>query len=132
VPEHEVYRRNVLEYVDAMARLFRHGRQYAFVLSTCRAGVLDAIREDLGLQHGTAEAVVLKHLAQRDPERARQLEASLTAVRQAFANQDTLTADELVRLQERMDVCRIPTRSRPTAPPHPKSASTSPRSTSAR
>jgi hypothetical protein len=100
-------RRSFLEYVDAMARLFRRGAKNRFVLQTNRAGLLDELREGLYLPHGTPEALLHTRLRQADPARQERLAAVLAEVDKTLAAPGKLGAARLMELQERLESCRM-------------------------
>ena len=89
-----------------MARLFRKGKKHYFVLRTCRDGVLDEIRAELMLGHGTPEDMLLQRLGRFDAERAESLEAVLEGVERALASPERIPLTMLVQLEERLALCR--------------------------
>lgn len=101
-------RRNILEYVSAMARLFRRGGKQRFVLQTNRQGLMDEVRSDLFMPLGTPEHLVLRRLAQSDREAAEHLESVLREVDHSLGSPNSLTVRHLMELQKRLESCRIP------------------------
>lgn len=101
-------RRNILEYVDAMARLFARGGKQRFVLQTNRQGLLDEVRGALLMPLGTPEHLVIRRLAQFDPEAAKRLEAMLSVVDGLLRSTQVLSPKQLRELQIRLETCRIP------------------------
>ncbi|MBI4556302.1 MAG: hypothetical protein HY706_01845 [Candidatus Hydrogenedentes bacterium] len=104
----EPSRRNILEYVGAMAGLFRRGQKTAFVLRTCRDGFLDKMRNELRLPAGCDEPAILQALARVDAARAMVLEQTLRDIEAGLANESQLRPADLLQLQERLDSCRVP------------------------
>lgn len=102
-------RRNILEYIDAMARLFRRGGKQRFVLATCRDGLVEEIREELYVRPGASEELVLRRLAQSDAGRAERLQTVLEEIDRVLAGRSPLGTPELVELEERLETCRIST-----------------------
>jgi hypothetical protein len=99
-------RRSILEYVDAMARLFQRGRKYHFVLHTCREGLIADLTGELFFAPGAPEPAVLSRLAQLDAERASRVRKVLKAVDQRLASRGKISRMALVKLQEKLDSCR--------------------------
>lgn len=99
-------RRNILEYVDAMARLFRRGRKHAFVLKTCRDGLVQELREELHLSHAAQEQWVLRSLERKDRARADRLRNALADADRTLAASGAISLGTLVELDERLMACR--------------------------
>lgn len=73
--EREPTRRNILEYVDAMASMFGRAHSDAFALGEVRRGVFWTIRQELHMGLGDAQAEkIVSALARKDPARARKLQ----------------------------------------------------------
>jgi uncharacterized protein DUF4350 len=100
-------RRNILEYVDAMAQLFWRGRKSRFVLQTCREGVLAEIGRELLLPPGTATDVVLARLERVEPGRAARLGAALRAVDTVLLMEGPLSVANVEQLQGELARCRM-------------------------
>lgn len=101
-------RRSIVEYVDAMARMFVRSGQHRFVLHACMEGVLDDIRTELFLPHGAAHERVLHALERRDPDRAARLHTALEEAKQWLRGDARLTRHALAELQGRLEACRTP------------------------
>lgn len=106
VPATEAPRRSILEYVDAMSRLFHRGRKTVFVLRVNREGLLDELRRELRLPHGTPQSEIVRRLSRAEPERARRLEEVLREVDRALAAEGPPSEHDLTTLQERLETCR--------------------------
>lgn len=128
VPHRVEPRRSILEYVDAMARLFRRARKGRFALETNRDGLLDEIRSELFLGPGVSPDAVVRRLALSDRARAERLESALKEVGAALMSPDEIPAAELLRLQERLEACRTSKGFNPT-PRTPARSTASPAST---
>lgn len=125
-------RRHIRDYVDAMARLFFRGQKHRFVVETCRAGVLDQLREELHLAHGVSEGSILGRLARRDPKRAEMLNEALDQSREALgtlpparAEQREIPLWKVHELQEKFEACLpkpapSPDQTRPISQPSTK------------
>lgn len=100
-------RRNILEYIDAMARLFARGGKQRFVLQTNRQGLLDEVRVALLMPLGTPEHLVLRRLAQSNHDAAERLEAMLHEVDGWLRSHQALSPRQLRELQIRLETCRI-------------------------
>ena len=105
-------RRHIRDYVDAMALLFFRGQKHRFVVETCRAGVLDQLREELHLPHGVSEGSILGRLARRDPKRAEDLHEALEQSRHALGTipgrrgeQNEIPLWKVHELQEKLEAC---------------------------
>ncbi len=121
-PLAEGERRSIGEYVEAMSNLFERGQKHRFVLETCRAGVLDEIREALLLPHGVSESVILGRLARTDAQRAHALYEALEASKHVLRAGYEPSLAKVHELQEKFEACRLPHRNRPhtaarTSPP---------------
>ncbi|HIJ64802.1 MAG TPA: hypothetical protein HPP77_02540 [Candidatus Hydrogenedentes bacterium] len=101
-------RRSIVEYIDAVARLFRRARQHRFILRTCRDGLLEEIRAEFYLPHGTKQDVVIERLGRRDPGRASRLRDVLEEIDQTLSSPDWLPTRSLTQCQERLESCRNP------------------------
>ncbi|MDX9974670.1 MAG: DUF4350 domain-containing protein [FCB group bacterium] len=99
-------RRNILEYVDAMAHLFRRGGKGAFVLRVNREGLLDELRRELRLPSGSPSDVVRHRLRQANEARGRRLDEVLNEVDRALVSARHLSETELNHFQERLETCR--------------------------
>lgn len=117
-------RRTIVEYIDAMAHLFRRAGKRSFVLAGCRAGLLDALRAEFALAAGASREVILARLQRTDPARARRVTDALAACDAALAARRSLSTARLTELHERLAACRNP------SPPPQEPPPTSPRSTS--
>jgi hypothetical protein len=115
-------RRNILEYVDAMARLFRRGGKRPFVLKVNREGLLDELRRELHLPAGTPSEAVRRRLAQSDPARGQRLDGVLNEVDRVLVSGQPVSETELLHLQERLETCR--TSKAPNPAPKPSAPST--------
>lgn len=104
-PERPPSRRNILEYVDAMANLFRRGRKNAFVLSCVRDGFLDEIREELFLAPGSAASYTLDRLRSADRVRAERLQSVLGDIETSLLSK-RLAPKQLSELYARLESCR--------------------------
>lgn len=113
-------RRNILEYVDAMARLFRRGGKRAFVLRVNREGLLDELRRELRLPNGSPSDIVRRRLRQANEARGRRLDEVLNEVDRALVSARHLSETELNHFQERLETCRS---SKATIPSPHKTAS---------
>lgn len=104
-----VNRRSILEYVDAMARLYRRGKKEAFVLKTLRDGTLDRLRQDLGMPAGIPEAPLIQRLERRDPESALELLDLLERIDAALdldSADRQITKQRLLELEGMLETCR--------------------------
>lgn len=83
LPEKAVSRRSIVEYLEAMARFMREGRNDAhWTLTQLRDGVLWKLRREHGLPPELAdERRLLKAMERRAPGRAEELELTLDAIR---------------------------------------------------
>jgi len=104
-PAPEETRRNIVEYVNAMAGLFRRGRKYAFVLKTCRDGFVEELRRQLGLPPGTGEQVVMRAIERRDPQRAARAMTVLSSIDDAVKPGTRLSLRRLKRFAQELDAC---------------------------
>jgi len=102
-------RRSIGEYINAMARLFRRSSKYAFILKTCRDGVLEDLRHEMYMPHGVNERVVIAGLERRDPERASRLQTALSEIDIALISEREPSPEQVLTLQERLEACRKPT-----------------------
>ncbi len=99
-------RRDIGEYVDAMARFFQHGRKsYPFLLNEVRDGVLHEVCLELKLPMTHDVDVVVSTLARRDPERAERLELALAAVDQELNSPEHLNKSITTDLMKRITAC---------------------------
>ena len=119
IPPRAASRRSIGEYVDAMARLFYRGRKARYALSICRDGVLDEIREELLLPHGSKEGAILGRLARMDPSRAERLDTALRQAAAAIKAEYGPTPVELIQLQENLEACRSPETDKPSKKANP-------------
>lgn len=101
-------RRSILEYVDAMARLFMRSGRHRFVLHACMTGVLDDIREEFFLPHGTPPERILHALERRDAERAARLRTALDDAKKTLRESGRLSRARLAKLQGTLEACRTP------------------------
>jgi len=101
-------RRSIIEYVDAMARLFRRSGQHRFVLHACVEGLLEDIRAELYLPHGAPHDRVLHALERRDPARAARLGTALEDARQWLRGGSRMSRLVLAELQGNLEACRTP------------------------
>jgi len=107
-PERVVMRRDIMEYVDAMARLFREGKERRFVLKTCRDGFMATIRHGLQLPAGTPEDRILARMEQRAPEQAEQLRRVLNHIDTVLAESGRLSDQRLAELERMLQQCQLP------------------------
>lgn len=101
-------RRNIAEYLDAMARLFQRGRSSrAFLLREFRAGALWTLRRDLGLPPGREQPDELAAvLARRDPQRAEALRDALQTLDALLASDRRRPDDgQIVQALQRISAC---------------------------
>ena len=91
-----------------MAGLFRRGRKHSFVIDTCKRGMLDELRHELHLPHGTAEHIIMSKLDRHAPDRSALLRDALEHVQSALTAQKRPPVRELVIIQERLEACRTP------------------------
>lgn len=103
VPDADPSRRDITEYVDAMARLFRRARAHGFVLEANRAGFLASLREAFHLPQGAGEDVIRHRFAQAAPGMLGTLDALLSSSRGAA--QGGVRPEDLDYYQERFDQC---------------------------
>lgn len=124
-PAHEANRRSMLEYIDAMARLYRRGRKEAFILKTLRDGVLDRLRQDLHMPPGIPEPQLMQRLERRDRDASMELLRLLESIDEmldrdsARALEHGITKRQLLELQGKLETCRwknIPATAAPTPP----------------
>jgi hypothetical protein len=99
-------RRNILEYVDAMARLFQRGAKRAFVLRTNREGLLEELRRELHLASGSPSDIVRRRLLHADEARGRRLDEVLNEVDRVLVAGQPVSETELHHFQERLETCR--------------------------
>ncbi|MHC4200386.1 MAG: DUF4350 domain-containing protein, partial [Planctomycetota bacterium] len=106
LPASAARRRNIGEYVDAMARLFHRSGHRRFILREIRGGTLWALRRrlHLGPDHETPEDVA-KALARRDPEAAEALRSASAGVDAILREQEEPGLRALVRAAEEMTRC---------------------------
>jgi hypothetical protein len=102
----EPSRRSILEYIDAMARLFQRGRKHHFILSTCREGFISDLQNELHYPPGTAEEVVFDRLAQIDPVRLKRIQDAFSVINRHISNPRRISLNRLTQLQEILDKCR--------------------------
>ena len=118
-PTEETNRRRTLEYVDAMARLYRRGRKEAFVLKSLRDGALERLREDVHLPSGIPEHQLVRWLAQRDSDAAQELATLLDTIDALLASGAGIPKPQLLDLQGKLESCRwknTPPANRPALP----------------
>ena len=108
LPDPPPSRRSIIEYVDAMARMFGRSGQHRFVLHACMEGVLDEVRAELFLPHGTPTERMLHALERRSPGRAKRLREALNETTQWLRGDARLTRQTLAELQGRLEACRTP------------------------
>lgn len=105
-PEQTVNRRSILEYIDAMARLYRRGGKEAFVLKWVRDGTLDRLRHDLQLPAGIPPHQLIHRLALRDAAAAAELDTLLSTIDATLASQRDVSRNQLIDLQGKLESCR--------------------------
>lgn len=113
VPHEAPSRRSVLEYVDAMARLFRKGGKAPFALHTCREGFLNDLRAEFQIDLSLPETFVLERIGQIDPGRAEHIRAALGDIDTALHAREHINPRQLVNLQEKLESCRSTSKSSP-------------------
>lgn len=105
--ERQGSRRAIREYVDAMARFLREGREAgAWILSKLRDGVLWHLRREHGLppdQH--SEERLIAAVERRDPDRAAELSNTLKAVQSLLAAGHAGDERRAIPLMRRMVEC---------------------------
>jgi len=106
LPASAARRRNIGEYVAAMARLFHRSGHRRFILREVKGGTLWALRKrlHLGPAHETPEDVA-KALARRDPEAAEALRSASAGVDAILREQEEPGLRALVRAAEEMTKC---------------------------
>ena len=128
--ERPVSRRAIREYVDAMARFLREGREAgAWILSKLRDGVLWHLRREHGLppdQH--SEERLVAAVERRDPDRAAELSNTLQAVQSLLAAGQAGDQRRAIPLMRRMVECLSKNVSARCATKSPKSSSDKTRS----
>jgi hypothetical protein len=112
-------RRNILEYVDAMARLYKKGRKHAFVLKTLRDGTLDRLRQELGLSPGLPQDVIMGRLRQRNGAAAKELQVVLDEIDALISSGAGIAPGAVTRLQGNLQQCRWKNSPHPAHPPLP-------------
>jgi hypothetical protein len=110
-------RRSIVEYIEAMGRLFYRGRKHQFILSACVDGLVDEIRRELLLPPGTSHDVIMNRLTHHDEARAGRLRAAMEQTHARLAEDSRMSNEELLEHQERLLACRMTKRHNP-----PKSA----------
>ncbi len=103
---HAPTRRSILEYVDAMARLYKRGRKQPFILKTLRDGTLARLRQELHLPSATPEAHLFSRLAQRDASAARDLVTLVESIDAALSSGANISTGDLSQLQGKLETCR--------------------------
>ena len=100
-------RRSIGEYVIAMAAfLSRSKASRAFLLREVRGGVLQEVRQELGLSPGKDQVEELAAvLTRRNPARAKQLIDAVQKIDQALAQNVTLREADAIRLLQGISSC---------------------------
>ncbi|WP_437206126.1 DUF4350 domain-containing protein [Planctomicrobium sp. SH664] len=106
-PDTLVNRRDIREYVNAMARFFLRGKgSRMFLLEQVRNGVLATIAKELGLPPQTRDPQTIIHiLGRRDPERAEQIESAFKAVDDELGSSRSISSPTATKLMQRMAAC---------------------------
>lgn len=117
LPDPAPPRRSLVEYIRAMAMLFRRGGHTRFVLEVCRRGVLNDIERAVHLPHGAPPQAVMLRLARTDPAKALRLEETLRAVDGALKAAADPAPGQALTLMEKLEACRPNPTERPTPPP---------------
>lgn len=99
-------RRSIVEYVNAMGRVYRRGGKSHFALKACRRGLVEELRLALFLPAGTGEGSVLTRLERIAPSDAARLRGVLASVDEYIAAPQQLNERTLQQLQERLESCR--------------------------
>ena len=107
LPDDEFRRRDIGEYIDAMARFFCRGRRsHAFLLREVRDGVLHHLCQEVGLPLETHNTdTIVAALARRNPQRATRLEQTLVAVDACLADSQASGESHTAQLMQRITAC---------------------------
>ncbi len=101
-------RRSIIEYVEAMARLFRRSRKRRIVLQTLRDGLLADLRSALHMPHGAPVENIAAKLAYAQPAAAERLTQALNNTDAALQTGGAISEKTLLQLEKELDSCRIP------------------------
>ena len=98
--------RNILEYTDAMGRLFHRAKKHHLILKTNRSGFIDDLREHLHLPYYTPESVVLHRLETRSPAEAGRLRKLLSRVDMLLRKPRGFSSTVLMDFQAQFETLR--------------------------
>lgn len=106
LPERLKPRRNLREYVDAMAALFSRPRHRHFIGREILDGTVWALQKQLGLPHRPGGAnEVIDAIHRRDPARAARFRAAVFAAEKTLNSRPRLTARELTDIARDLLQC---------------------------
>jgi hypothetical protein len=107
LPDAASPRRDIGEYVEAMARFFRRGRRSRpFLVREVRDGVLGAICQEVGLPPETHEKdTIIAAVARRDADRAARLEKALADIDGRLAHPQHWSQSQTYGAMQRITAC---------------------------
>ena len=112
LPDRLESRRDVSEYLVSMGRFFASGnRANPFLVSRVREGVLRELNAEFALPpDSTDEELLLRAIARRDPERAKQVEEALRDCRSEEIGRRRWSNHEAITAMRRLGTCLSKTR----------------------
>ena len=99
-------RRDLREYIEAMARLFNRPKHRPFVLNHLRDGILWSLSKELRTDPCLpGEKGIAFALERKDPERAQQLRDALDLVAKIPSTRKKMSEKEYLHLSRKLDQC---------------------------
>ncbi|MCP4784609.1 MAG: DUF4350 domain-containing protein [Fuerstiella sp.] len=107
LPDDRVRRRDIREYVDAMARFFSEGnRGRGQLVQELRNGVLRQLSIEMGLPHDTTNVdKIATVMARKEPQRAKLLRDATQSVNRATQSARRWSQSETLDAMRRMSAC---------------------------
>lgn len=107
LPEGRTPRRDISDYVNAMANLFLKNRAYRFALAEVREGVLRRLAQKYYLSPHKADVPsIAKAMSKKDPEASGRFEEAMTAVDKILKNKREPSAKRLALTTRELAKCR--------------------------
>ncbi|BCS89558.1 hypothetical protein PSDVSF_28000 [Pseudodesulfovibrio sediminis] len=107
LPEGRTSRRDISDYIDAMANLFMKKRAYRFALGEVREGVMRRLAKKYHLPPSKADAKsIAKAMGKRDPDAAKRFMESVAAVDTILKKKREPSAKRLAQITRKFTKCQ--------------------------